>query len=275
MRKMKLPQGWYPKSAQEITISIKEYLNGFKPETILNPIAGIVPHAGWYFSGKLACRVMSILANSSPDTVILFGGHLANERPHIFTDEAFETPLGTLNSDEEIIQLLENDCSEEPVYETDNTVEIQLAFIKYFFPEAKIAAFRSPSHEKAVDLGKRCAEAVRNLERKAVFIGSLDLTHYGPRYGFTPQGTGKNSLEWVKNENDRGLIERMLQMNEKEIIAHAVKNYSSCSPGAAASVVSAVKTTVKLPSSHFIDYYTSADIMPDSSFVGYTGIVYS
>jgi len=52
-----------------------------------------------------------------------------------------------------------------------------------------------------------------------------------------------------------------------------VENNSACSPGA---VASAVKTCSVLGAKQgvLIDYCTSYDIMPDSSFVGYAGIVY-
>ena len=68
-------------------------------------------------------------------------------------------------------------------------------------------------------------------------IGSTDLTHYGPNYGFVPRGLGASSVEWVKKENDKGFIEEALRMNAEGLLHHAVENNSACSPGAVASAV--------------------------------------
>ena len=109
--------------------------------------------------------------------------------------------------------------------------------------------------------------------KKIICIGSTDLTHYGPNYGFMAKGLGPSSVEWVKKENDRLFIEQALQMNAEGLLRHAVENDSACSPGA---VASAVTTCKALGAEHgvLLDYYTSYDIMPDDSFVGYAGIVY-
>ncbi len=40
----------------------------------------------------------------------------------------------------------------------DNTIEIQLAMIKYFFPEAKLLAIRPTFSQKAIELGKEIGQ---------------------------------------------------------------------------------------------------------------------
>jgi AmmeMemoRadiSam system protein B len=106
-----------------------------------------------------------------------------------------------------------------------------------------------------------------------VAIGSTDLTHYGPNYGFMAKGGGPKSVEWVKKENDQGFITEALRMDGEGLLKHAAEHYSACSAGAAAS---AVATSKKLGAGKgmLLEYYTSYDIMPDDSFVGYAGIVY-
>ncbi len=272
---MILPNGWYPKNKEELDKTVKSFLSEFKQPDTNNALGAIVPHAGWYFSGKLACRCISTLKQTNPDTVFIFGGHLGPETPRIFTEEKFETPLGDIENDLELVDKIKFMCKEESATVADNTVEVNLPFIKYFFPQAKVCAFRSPMSNQASILGRTCAEKAQELGRKCVFIGSLDLTHYGPRYGFTPKGIGKNALEWVKKENDKKIVEKMLELKPEETVNHAVKNMSSCSPGAGSSVIAGVKAINENVKSTLIDYYTSADIMGDNSnFVGYAGIVY-
>jgi hypothetical protein len=80
-------------------------------------------------------------------------------------------------------------------------------------------------------------------------------------------------VEWVKQENDRGFVDRALKMDAEGLLKHALENDSACSAGAA---ISAMATCKALGSDKgvLLDYYTSYDIMPDDSFVGYAGILY-
>jgi len=92
-------------------------------------------------------------------------------------------------------------------YEQDNTIELQMPFIKYFFPDAKILPIGVPPAEKSLMIGERLVEMAEKTGKKLLVVGSTDLTHYGLNYGYTPQGRGKEALEWVRNENDRKIIE--------------------------------------------------------------------
>ena len=80
-------------------------------------------------------------------------------------------------------------------------------------------------------------------------------------------------MEWVKKENDRGFIDQALRMDAGDLLKHAKENDSACSAGAAASAIATCKA-LGSKKGLFLDYYTSYDILPDESFVGYAGIVY-
>jgi hypothetical protein len=155
----------------------------------------------------------------------------------------------------------------------DNTIEIQLAMVKYFFPEAKLLAIRSPVSLKAKTLGEAVVEIARKEGIQMLAIGSTDLTHYGPNYGFLTKGTGPSAVEWVKKENDKGFIDRALKMDTEGLLKHALENESACSAGAAASAMATCKS-LGAEKGILLDYYTSYDILPDESFVGYAGILY-
>jgi hypothetical protein len=155
----------------------------------------------------------------------------------------------------------------------DNTVEIQLAMVKYFFPEAKLLAVRSPVSLKAKELGEAVADIAQTEGISLVAIGSTDLTHYGPNYGFLPKGFGQKDVEWVKQENDKGFIDRALEMDIEGLLNHAEENDSACSAGAAASAIATCKA-LGAKKGTLLDYYTSYEVLPDDSFVGYAGIVY-
>ena len=106
-----------------------------------------------------------------------------------------------------------------------------------------------------------------------IILGSTDLTHYGYNYGYTPQGVGEKALDWVKYENDKKIIDLMLEMNAEGVIEEALKNSNACCSGAAAAAIAASKKLGAVNGNKLI-YQTSYDIRPDTSFVGYAGVVF-
>ncbi|MGZ3539510.1 MAG: AmmeMemoRadiSam system protein B, partial [Thermodesulfobacteriota bacterium] len=72
-RERTLPRGWYPVDGKECKKEIESYLEGWAPSKLqlTKGLGGIVPHAGWYFSGRLAARVFYTLKlNSKVDVVV-------------------------------------------------------------------------------------------------------------------------------------------------------------------------------------------------------------
>jgi len=277
-RKRNLARGWYPVDAKGCKREIESFLEGWEPSASLSALGlgGIVPHAGWYFSGKLVAKVYSTLkSRRDADLVVLFGGHLGSGLPQIITEETWETPLGVIDMHRGFVEALMKkiDTSREGPDSGDNTIEIHLAMVKYFFPKVKLLAIRSPHSPKAIELGEKVAEIAKEKGISIVAIGSTDLTHYGPNYGFVARGVGPSAVEWVKNENDYGFVVEALNMNAEALLEHAAKHDSACSAGAAASALTTCKA-LGAETGTLLDYYTSYDIMPDASFVGYAGIVY-
>jgi AmmeMemoRadiSam system protein B len=278
-RKRALPRGWYPADKKECQREIESYLEGWSPSPLQlsQGLGGIIPHAGWYFSGKLAARVFHTLKlKSKVEVVVLYGGHLSTEDfPRAVMEEACETPFGDIEIHTDFVKSLMRriDVKKESPTSGDNTIEIQLAMVKYFFPEAKLVAIRSPLSLKADVLGKEVAEVAKEVGLSILAIGSTDLTHYGPNYGFLSKGIGPASVDWVKKENDKGFIDRALKMDAAGLLKHALENDSACSAGAAISAMATSKA-MGAEKGILLDYYTSYDIMPDDSFVGYAGILY-
>ncbi len=278
-RKRSLPRGWYPAEKKDCEREIQSFLEGWSPPDFISGggVGGIVPHAGWYFSGKLAARVFqSLKSGKEVEVVVVYGGHLGpKEPPLIVAEEIWETPFGEIEIHQDLVKDLMGkvDMRKESPSSGDNTIEIQLAMIKYFFPKSKLLAIRPPHSPKAISLGEEVAGTAQKKGISIIPIGSTDLTHYGPNYGFLNKGVGPASVEWVKRENDRGLIDLALRMDAEGLVEHARKNESACSPGAAASAIATCKA-LGAKKGMLLDYYTSYDILPDESFVGYAGIIY-
>ena len=235
---------------------------------------GIVPHAGWQFSGKAAARVYYLTAKvTQPQVVVVFGGHLGgNSPPLLVTDEAWETPLGNITLATEFYQPLRKRLSLAEEYPGDNTIEVQLPMVKYFFPNARVLAVRSPHSPQALELGQAVVAVAQELKVSLLAFGSTDLTHYGPNYGWAPKGRGPAAVKWVKEVNDKRFIDEALKLDGPGMLKAAAEDQSACSAGGAAAAVAAAQK-LGARKALLADYYTSYDIMPNDSFVGYAGIV--
>ncbi len=275
-RKRVLPGGWYPDSPRECNREIDEFLQGFTPPTG-SWKGGVVPHAGWYFSGKAATRLISTLSSAPrADRIVIYGGHLGGGNdPVVYPEDAWDTPLGPQPMDASFAAELvsKGHAKEASRSFVDNTVEVQLPIVRRFFPEVPLIAVHAPASERALDLAGGVHELLESRKLSAVFIGSADLTHYGPNYGFMPRGAGPAAVQWVKEENDRSLIDKAVAMDAKGLLEDARAKQNTCSAGPIAAVISSV-SRLGVKQGKLLEYYTSYDVMPNASFVGYSAIVY-
>jgi AmmeMemoRadiSam system protein B len=272
VRPRSLPPGWYPGGKEQTVRNIEEFSRTLE-KPAAGAIAGVAPHAGWSFSGSIACHVFQNIAEDA-QTIVVVGGHLAPGSGLLAAfEERYETPLGLLAADLELLELL---CDSLPLREdrhADNTVEIQLPLLKYLHPEARALHLRASPSAEALQLGVELAAAAGRLNRKIAVVGSTDLTHYGDNYGFTPRGTGPRAVEWVKEVNDRRIIEALLAMELDEALDLAGSEQSACSVGGA---VAAARFAEQAGAARgeLLEYRTSYDVSPSPSFVGYAGIIY-
>ena len=208
IRKRSLPRGWYPYTESQCREQIESFTKDFV-HIESQWLGGIAPHAGWDFSGRGAARVFSTIARgSAPDCVVIYGGHLSSQdHPIIYTEQNWETPCGMIAMQTTIVKDILNSRAAQPAHPrfADNTVEVLLPFVRFFFPRASLVAVHSPASERAIKLGEVVADFIQSRKLEAVYIASADLTHYGPNYGFAPMGTGLAAVKWVKEENDKSI----------------------------------------------------------------------
>jgi AmmeMemoRadiSam system protein B len=274
LKRRYLPEGWYPSSESRTRKKIEDFLRELGPvEEAEERVAGILPHAGWDFSGKLALDVARRMG-SSHTCVAVVGGHLgSHEGIYASFEEAFETPLGVLQGNLALLRAVEETV---PLIEdtlADNTVEVQLPFIKYLYPESTVVCFRAAPSEEAHKLGRVLWKAAEALGERVVLLGSTDLTHYGDSYGFAPRGYGNEAVTWVKDVNDRRFLDALLSMEWERAVDLALRERSACSAGAAVTAVS-FASAGGVERGTLLNYMTSWDVLPSSSFVGYAGILY-
>jgi AmmeMemoRadiSam system protein B len=249
-RKASFAGSWYPADLRECEREIRAFIaeSGVQPEEKKEYCGAILPHAGWFFSGRIACESLYLMASGVhvPDVVVIFGVHMRPEhRPAILIEGEWETPLGKLPVNASLGRRLirrfpQMDASLQGL-PPDNTIELQLPFIKYFWPQTTILPIGAPPHPDAIDIGTALAVLAEEEGLVLRAVGSTDLTHYGPNYGYAPVGGGEEAVRWAREENDRRIIDAMLAMDPARVIEEALDRHNACCPGAAAAAIACGK----------------------------------
>lgn len=252
-----------------------------------NPIvAAIVPHAGWMFSGNLAATAFKAIeqVNGDVDTFVIFGAahRYYNGGAVVYDSGSWETPLGQIEIDAELAAeiVAKGAIANCDAHRGEHSIEVQVPFIQHLFPKAKIVPIIVPVSGFDHSFGTHVGELIHSKpKQRIVCIASTDLTHYGPRYGFCPEGTGAAALKWAREVNDMEFIDLALRMEADKLVEDAIEKGNACGPAAVATVVSAAKTMGRI-CGVLLGHTTSNDVMlrkfnqESEESVGYAAIVF-
>lgn len=226
-------------------------------------LGGVVPHAGYIYSGSTAAYVYAVLPEV--ETVVLIGpNHTGQGSMVAVSSQIWSTPLGEVKHDAEFIKALPKSIIDvdEKAHRYEHSIEVQLPFLQYIYKKFSIVTICMglQDEETAIEVGNEVYEAVRKLNRKVVIIASSDFTHY--------------RSDKTARENDSYYIEAILAMDIHEFYQRLYeRNASVCGYGAIAAMLAAVKKLGAKKAS-LLKYSTSGDTTRDlSSVVGYAGIV--
>jgi MEMO1 family protein len=264
---------------------IDRFLAGFTPpDTPEHPFAGIVPHAGWSCSGAVAAKVIATLRAAKPETLVLFGAVHAwgVAEGGVYPDGAWATPFGEVAVDAELAELLLDRCpdaltADPQAHAREHAIEVQVPMIKHLHPGAQIVPIAMPPSPRAAAVGEAVGKVLAEAGRPVAVLGSTDLTHYGPNYGFVPWGTGPEAGEKMR-ANDRRMIDLILDFRAEAVQAEAEEHANACGPGAIAATVAAAKA-MGAAQATLVEYTTSHEVLREASnrfdlAVGYAGIVF-
>ncbi len=279
---------FYPANPDQCRAEVLQYLSEGSADhtTDSRLLGGIVPHAGWVFSGAVAARVFNALAASgTPDVIVLVGSvhRIRGREAALFGAGRWETPLGPLEVDSRLAERIlghTNLIVDDPyAHEQEHSIEVQMPFVKHLFPEAKVVPIMVPQVPTAYEVGEAIGRTLTAYKYNALIVGTTDLTHYGPRYGFIPHGFGAKGSVWAKDENDRRFIDLVCSMRAKEVVSEAIEHKNACGGGATAATVAAV-AALGATKGMLLEHTTSTEVaggrMPDdqADSVGYAAIVF-
>ncbi len=284
---------FYPGSPEACRAGVAGYLSqagasvSEEDAPVGQPVGGIVPHAGWVFSGAVAAGVIqAVTADQAVETFVIFGAvHRLFSGPAGLTygSGSWQTPLGDILIDEElaagVIRASSAIVDNPRAHDAEHSIEVQVPFVQYLAPSARLLPVMVPPTRSAHQVGHVVAEQAQAIGRKVAILGSTDLTHYGPRYQFTPMGAGPKGLKWAKEVNDRRVLELMINLRDDEVVAEAEEHHNACGSGAVAAAIRACRTC-GAQKAHLFRHTTSSEVARDrygdmDDAVGYAGVVFS
>jgi AmmeMemoRadiSam system protein B len=157
----------------------------------------------------------------------------------------------------------------------EHSIEVELPFVRYLFPNARIVPVAVNPDSRAIPLGQQIGRILKDRGADAVVIGSSDLTHYGEVYGFTPAGFGIHARRWMEN-NDGRILRLIETMRDSEITQEAHRHRNACGAGAIAATIAAARV-LGAEYGLVLDHTTSHDVVPEGEFriaVGYAAVLF-
>ena len=245
---------------------------------------GLVPHAGWAFSGALAARTLVALHRSRPLTqVVLLGAdHTGSVRMgEIYGSGIWRTPLGEVPVDEDIANTIlrcEGQFRDNPAaHANEHSLEVQVPLLQTICPAVRIVPIAIPPTEEAVAMGE-CIGAVLADFPEATVIGSTDLTHHGGHFG-NFGGSGMEGVRWSR-QNDQRMLELIERLDADAIVPEACQRQNACGAGAIAATIAACRR-LGARSARVLEYTNSFDVVRrlhgesgDDTTVGYASVVF-
>jgi hypothetical protein len=200
--------GAYHGDAAELSRFIEiKCLGQSPPRKATGPIVALAaPHMDlWRAAAGYghAYRALGDALDPAVDTFVLLGtSHAPMRRPFAVCEKSFDTPLGALPPDRDIIGELEAASrfdvrADEYLHKQEHSLEFQAVFLKHLLGRrrARIVPIlcglgdaqerrRDPSRDAAAEsFLSALHEACRRREGRVVIVAGADLAHIGPRFG--------------------------------------------------------------------------------------------
>lgn len=231
---------------------------------------GIVPHAGFVYSGPSAANAyFKIFESSFPDTfIILCPNHTGlGSFISLSSEKLWETPLGSVEVDSELNELIyknsTNATMDDMAHIKEHSCEVQLPFIQYFSSDFKIVPIVLAISDLEVieDFADSIVKSIKESGRDVAIIATTDLNHY------------ESHEETIKK--DEIVLEDIKKMDEESLISNVLENnISMCGYGPTALAISLVKK-LGAKECEILSHYTSGNISGDfNSVVGYTSAIF-
>jgi len=194
----------YPKEKQALLDYFDSVFESDESVPTIHSVAALIPHIDFRVGIEPYVAVYKHIRSTKATTFFIIGtSHYSNLDQFILTEKDFETPLGVVKTNKEIIQRLhlltqnkftKNDIAHKP----EHSIEFHAVLLKYLFPDCDftivpilVTSFQhfissgiSPTEsQKMKDFSNALSRIVEELGSDAYVISSGDLAHIGKKFG--------------------------------------------------------------------------------------------
>jgi AmmeMemoRadiSam system protein B len=170
---------FYPADPEELAADVDRLLAGARPvEAAAEPVALVVPHAGYVYSGPVAATAYALLRDRATARVALLGP--AHFEPlagaAVTAADGWRNPLGVVAIDTELraTAVAAGAMVDERAHEPEHAVEVQLPFLQRVLG----AGFRALPIAVGVADAAWVADLIAMLLPYGLVVVSTDLSHY-------------------------------------------------------------------------------------------------
>lgn len=196
------------------------------------PVALIVPHAGYVFSGHVAAQAYKQIEGVDYEAIVVVGNNHRDptfRQVSVWAKGGFETPLGVARVDEELAAALlaadERLVFDRDVHRQEHSVEVQLPFLQRLYGERLRfvpLVIGEPSAENVHALADALARVLSG--KRALIVASSDLSHY-PAYDDAVRSDTAILQAIVSLEPERFVAAR------DEMMRQNIPNLATCACG--------------------------------------------
>ena len=178
---------FYPADPDELADLVDGYLADAPDTAVPGSIAAVIsPHAGYIYSGAIAAAAYKNLTPGEYDTVIVIAPshHLSYDGVSIYDRGPYETPLGRVSLDMELIEAIREGGARIDDYAgahvKEHAVEVQLPFLQRTLGDFELVpmVMGNQDYDLCVETARAIADAVKESGKKVLLVASTDLSHY-------------------------------------------------------------------------------------------------
>ena len=272
IRKPAVAGRFYPGSKQALKDQIRDIYAEESPRiasdlTVKKVIGGIVPHAGYMYSGYEAVHFFDIAGRTDEtyETIIVLNPNHSGMGEPVALDihDCWESPLGIVDLDLDFMDELPFPKS-AIAHQYEHAGEVMLPFLQYFLRYTfKIVpvSIAAQSFTNSTDIAKAIFDANSKFKRKLIVIASSDFSHYV----HPDEGERKDNL----------VLKEILAQNS-ERVGQSVKehNISVCGYGPIMALIEYAKLVVDKPIVKVLRRGHSGEVIPSAEVVDYITILF-
>lgn len=203
----------YPTDSCQLEAEVRTYLEMATLPPEISALSSlplrclVTPHIDYRRGGSCYGKAFQTLLTAQPEIIFLLGtSHQWSESLFLLTKKHFQTPLGVVNTDHRIVDAIAHHYGQtrafqdEFLHKREHSLELQLPFIQYLAPNARIVPILVGSFHTMITSGRypnefeeytTFVESLTHVieaeeltfNKRCLFLAGVDMAHIGSHFG--------------------------------------------------------------------------------------------